>query len=709
MNAQPSIADERTCVLAVPGMHCAGCMSKVERGLMDHDGVLAARVNLSSRMVTVTHDESVDEDDLTRFIADVGFEAQPRRNQAQKPYSAVKPLLAPLAVAAFAAMNVMLLSVSVWSGAEGSTRELFHWISALIALPAIGFAGRPFFKSAWGALRRGTTNMDVPISLGVIIAAALSLYETWVGGAHAWFDGALMLLTFLLAGRVLDAMMRDKARSGVEALVSQAARGAQVVGSDGALSYIPSEDLQPGMVMRVATGERLAADGEIISGRSAFDQSLLTGESEPVPLGTGEEALAGTLNLEAPVEVRVSSAGRDTTLAEIARLMEASTQDRSRYVRIADRAARLYAPAVHSLALLTVVGWLVAGASLYEALVIGVAVLIITCPCALGLAVPVAQVVASGALMRAGIMVKDGSAFERLASVDRALLDKTGTLTLGRPVPDAQALAMLSPEEAGIALALASHSRHPLSRAMEKALLTRGVAPATLADVAERAGDGVFATFKGRAVALKRPESGGTTAVLLKTGEGPDRLIPIADALRPDAREAIAALEGQGIECSILSGDGEKAVAGVAEQADLPAQANARPADKQALVAQLRASGRKVLMVGDGLNDGPALAAADASIAPGSASDVGLQAADFVFVQDSLSALPRTVRAARKTLQVVKQNFALAIIYNIFAVPLAIAGLVTPLIAAVAMSASSLLVVANSLRLARAAKYGAAK
>jgi Cu2+-exporting ATPase len=709
VNAQPSIADERTCVLAVPGMHCAGCMSKVERGLMDHDGVLAARVNLSSRMVTVTHDDSVGEDDLTRFIADVGFEAQPRRNQAQKPYSAVKPLLAPLAVAAFAAMNVMLLSVSVWSGAEGSTRELFHWISALIALPAIGFAGRPFFKSAWGALRRGTTNMDVPISLGVIIAAALSLYETWVGGAHAWFDGALMLLTFLLAGRVLDAMMRDKARSGVEALVSQAARGAQVVGSDGALSYIPSEDLQPGMVMRVATGERLAADGEIISGRSAFDQSLLTGESEPVPLGTGDEALAGTLNLEAPVEVRVSSAGRDTTLAEIARLMEASTQDRSRYVRIADRAARLYAPAVHSLALLTVVGWLVAGASLYEALVIGVAVLIITCPCALGLAVPVAQVVASGALMRAGIMVKDGSAFERLASVDRALLDKTGTLTLGRPVPDAQALAMLSPEEAGIALALASHSRHPLSRAMEKALLSRGVAPATLADVAERAGDGVFATFKGRAVALKRPESGGTTAVLLKTGEGPDRLIPIADALRPDAREAIAALEGQGIECSILSGDGEKAVAGVAEQADLPAQANARPADKQALVAQLRASGRKVLMVGDGLNDGPALAAADASIAPGSASDVGLQAADFVFVQDSLSALPRTVRAARKTLQVVKQNFALAIIYNIFAVPLAIAGLVTPLIAAVAMSASSLLVVANSLRLARAAKYGAAK
>ncbi|RIV85580.1 heavy metal translocating P-type ATPase [Aurantiacibacter zhengii] len=704
MTALPQFPDEHVSVLAVPGMHCAGCMSKVERGLLAHDGVVAARVNLSSRMVTVTHDGTVDEGDLTHFIAEAGFEAQPRRKQAERPYSAVKPLLAPLAVAAFAAMNVMLLSVSVWSGAEGSTRELFHWISALIALPAIGFAGRPFFRSAWGALKRGTTNMDVPISLGVIIASGLSLYETWVGGQHAWFDGALMLLTFLLAGRVLDAMMRDRARSGVEALVSQAAKGAQVVGADGSLTYLAAEDLQPGMVMRVATGERLAADGEIVSGRSRFDQSLLTGESRPVALAQGETALAGTLNLEAPVDVRVSSAGADTTLAEIARLMEASTQDRSRYVRIADRAARLYAPAVHSLALLTVVGWLVAGASLYQALVIGVAVLIITCPCALGLAVPVSQVVASGALMRAGILVKDGSAFERLASIDRALLDKTGTLTLGRPVPDEQSLATLSEDEAAIALALASHSRHPLSRALEKALTSNGIVSATLTNVIERAGEGVFGTCEGRAVALKRPETSGTTAVLLQTGLGPDRLIPVADTLRPDARDAIELLQAQGIECSILSGDTARGAAGVAREVGLTVQANARPEDKQALVARLRNADRKVLMVGDGLNDGPALAAANVSIAPGSASDVGLQAADFVFVQDSLSALPRTVRASRKTMQVVKQNFALAIVYNLFAVPLAVAGLVTPLIAAIAMSASSLLVVANSLRLMRAAK-----
>ncbi|WAT18182.1 heavy metal translocating P-type ATPase [Aurantiacibacter sp. MUD11] len=702
MNAPLVSPALQSSTLAVPGMHCAGCMSKIERGLSALPGVADARVNLSSRMVTVSHDATLDDRGLVAALADLGYEAQPRRSPSAKAPSAVRPLLAPLAVAAFAAMNVMLLSVSVWSGAEGSTRELFHWITALIALPAIGFAGRPFFKSAWAAVKKGTTNMDVPISLGVIIASGLSLYEVIVGGEHAWFDGALMLLAFLLAGRVLDAMMRDRARSGVEALVSQAAQGAQVIGADGSTSFVESEDLRPGMVMRVAAGERLAADGEIVSGHSRFDQSLLTGESAPVPLATGDAALAGTLNLSAPVDIRVSHAGRDTTLAEIARLMEASTQNRSRYVRIADRAARLYAPAVHSLAALTVVGWLIAGATLYEALVIGVAVLIITCPCALGLAVPVAQVVASGALMRAGIMVKDGSALERMASIDRALLDKTGTLTLGRPQPEAEVIAELSDDEAAVALALASHSRHPLSRSMAKALAD--YRPAPLTDVSERPGEGVFATWHGHPVALRRPDGSGQTAVLLEVGELEPRVIPFSDELRPDTQEALALLQKADVNCSILSGDRESAVERVASETGIEGRAAATPADKQALVSELREAGHQVLMVGDGLNDGPALAAANASMAPGSASDVGLQASDMVFVQDSLMAVPRAVIASRRTMRVVKQNFTLAIVYNIFAVPLAIAGMVTPLIAAIAMSGSSLVVVANSLRLARAAK-----
>jgi Cu2+-exporting ATPase len=699
---KPAPALEQT-VLTVPAIHCAGCMSKIERGLGDLPGIAAARVNLSARTVAVEHDASLDGHDLVHALADLGYEAQARRDELAPRFSAARPLLAPLAVAGFAAMNVMLLSVSVWSGAEGSTRDMFHWISAGIGVPAIAFAGRPFFASAWKAVRHRRTNMDVPISLGVLIATGLSLYETIRHGEHAWFDGALMLLTFLLVGRVLDAMMRDRARSGVDALLSQAAQGAMIVSANGTLGWVDAGNLAPGMVMRVAAGERLAADGEIVAGNSRFDQSLLTGESDPVALHTGDLALAGTLNLEAPVDVRVSHTGHDTTLAEIARLMEASTQSRSRYVRLADRAARYYAPAVHTLAALTVAGWFLAGAGLYTALVTGVAVLIITCPCALGLAVPVAQVVASGALMRAGIMVKDESALERLATVDRALLDKTGTLTMGRPLPDRAALPALEPSEAEIVLALASHSRHPLSRSLASALA--GQTAAALTDVRECPGEGVFARWHGLEVSLSRPQGGGAAMAVAFAIEGrPVRLIAFSDRLRPDADAALKALRGLGVECSILSGDRLSAVGEIAQATGLTAQAAATPAEKQALVGRLRAAGRKVLMVGDGLNDGPALAAADASMAPGSASDVGLQAADLVFVQDSLLALPRALRGARRTMAVVRQNFALAIGYNVLAVPLAMAGLVTPLIAAVAMSTSSLIVIANSLRLARAAR-----
>ncbi|MFN5819431.1 MAG: HAD-IC family P-type ATPase, partial [Novosphingobium sp.] len=324
-------------------------------------------------------------------------------------------------------------------------------LSAMIGVPAIAYAGRPFFTSAWSALKKRSTNMDVPISIGVTLATGLSLYETATGGHEAWFDGTLMLLLFLLAGRVLDAMMRDRARAGVDALLRQAAPGAMVVGRTGAIEWVAARDLVPGMVMRVAAGERLAADGIIATGQSRFDRSLLTGESVPVAMLAGDTVHAGTLNLEAPVDVKVTAAGSDTSLAEIARLMEAAGQVRSRYVRIADRASRLYAPAVHTLAALTLAGWLIAGAGWHHSLVIAIAVLIITCPCALGLAVPVAQVVASGALMRAGIMVKDGAALERLATIDRALLDKTGTLTLGRPLPDPVSLAALDDDEAAVA------------------------------------------------------------------------------------------------------------------------------------------------------------------------------------------------------------------------------------------------------------------
>ena len=687
-------------VLSVPTMHCAGCMAKVERGLGAVEGVASARANLTARSVEVVHGPQVEMPALVAALAAVGFEAQPRE-AAEAPPSAVRPLLGPLAVAAFACMNVMLLSVSVWSGADGTTRDLFHWLSAGIGIPAIAYAGRPFFASALRVLRRGRTNMDVPISIGVVLATALSFYETLTHGAEAWFDGTLMLLLFLLSGRALDAMMRDRARAGVDALLRQVAIGAMVVEADGTTRWVAAAAIAPGMVMRVASGERLAADGEIVRGASRFDQSLLTGESTPVAAGTGQTVCAGTLNLDAPVDVRVSAIGEDTTLAEIARLMDAASQSRSAYVRVADRASRLYAPAVHTLAALTFVGWMLAGAGVYHALVTAIAVLIITCPCALGLAVPVAQVVSAGALLKRGILVKDGSALERLSEVDRVLLDKTGTLTLGRPVPDEAVLAAMSVAEAEVALALASHSRHPLSLGLVQALAAKGIRAALLDHVEEEPGCGVTALWNGVPVSLGRPAGATFTASALTLGDAPVRLIPFADRLRPDAAPALAQLQGMGIQASILSGDNIRAVERVSQALGLTAQGSASPADKQDAILRLQGAGRNVLMVGDGLNDGPALAAANASIAPGSASDVGRQASDFVFTQDSLLALPRAVRAARATMRVVRQNFALAIGYNLLAVPLAMAGLVTPLIAAVAMSTSSLIVIANSLRLAR--------
>lgn len=706
MSAAARRADDQfqETVLLVPSMHCAGCMGKVERALSGLSGVASARVNLSARQVRIAHDSTTSIPDLVVSLEQIGFPSQPRGLELEAPISAVKPLLAPLAVAGFACMNVMLLSVGIWSGAEGATRELFHWLSALIGVPAIAFAGQPFFTSAWRALKHWRTNMDVPISIGVLLATCLSLYETVTGGKDAWFDGTLMLLLFLLAGRALDAAMRDRARAGVDSLLRQAAPGALVVGRDGSLQWLAAHDLLPGMVMRVAAGERLAADGTIVLGTSSLDQSLLTGESAPVAAVPGDKVHAGTLNIYAPLDVAVIASGQDTSLAGIARLMEAAGQARSRYVRIADRASRLYAPAVHTLTIAAFIGWMLAGAGVYHSAVIAIAVLIVTCPCAIGLAVPVAQVVTCGALMRQGIMVKDGSALERLAAIDRMLIDKTGSLTLGRPVPDSLALDALSAEAAEVALALASHSRHPLSRGLADALTARGVRAVVLSDVREVPGEGVRALWQDRRVSLGAPQSAQGMAIALRIENEPTRLIPLADRLRPDAAQALARLEALRIESSILSGDNARAVAEVARQTGLTGQACASPEAKLDAIERLQGSGRKVLMIGDGLNDGPALAKADASIAPGSASDAGRQAADVVFLGDSLLALPRVVLAARRTMRVVRQNFALAIGYNVLAVPLAIGGWVTPIIAAAAMSASSLIVIANSLRLRGAAQ-----
>lgn len=696
-----AIAEESR--FAVPDIHCAGCISKIEHGLNATPGVHAARVNFTSKQVSIAHDPALSDRDLGEAIRGLGFEPTliADTGAADDEAAPTRELLRALAVAGFAAMNVMLLSVSIWSGADGATRTLFHWISALIALPAIAYAGRPFFRSAWQALRRGRTNMDVPIAIGVTITAAMSLHETIVGGEHAWFESALMLLFFLLTGRALDAMMRRRVGDGVAALARQSAPGALVIAADGHSRWHKAADLEPGMIMQLAAGERLAADGIVVEGESAIDASLLTGESAPQPVGRGARVFAGTLNVTGPVAVEVTAVADETALADIGRLMATAGQGKSRYVRIADRGARLYAPVVHALALLTFIGWMMAGADWHQALLIAVAVLIITCPCALGLAVPVAHVVATGALMKRGILVKHESALERLAEADRVVFDKTGTLTMGRPV--AENIDELDADGKAIALALARASRHPLATAIRETLEAGGVRAAELEERIERPGSGIAGVHRGRRVALEQPDGPQSTPAVALTIDGqPVALIRFRDALRPDAAQAVQALAGLGLPGSILSGDKAASIRPVAKALGLTAQANARPEDKCEALERLRRSGDHVLMVGDGLNDGPALAAAHVSMAPGSASDVGQTASDFVFLGDSLAPLPFAVRAARRTMRIVRQNFSLAILYNALAVPLAVAGFVTPLIAAVAMSLSSLIVIANSLRLRRA-------
>ncbi|WP_205481733.1 copper-translocating P-type ATPase [Sphingomonas arenae] len=693
---------ERT-ILAVPGVRCAGCILKVEGGLGSLPGLVSARVNVSTKQLSVAHLPSLQVPALVEAMRSLGFEAQPLTQAATaRPDGESKRLIRATAVAGFASMNVMLLSVSVWSGATGATRDLFHLLSALIAIPTIAYSGQPFFRSAWTALRRGRTNMDVPISIGVLLVTLLSLYEALTSGPHAYFDGAVMLLFFLLVGRVLDSVMRDRARDGATALQQQTAAGALVIHDDGRSEWLRTEALQPGMRILVAAGERLAADGIVEEGKSSLDASLLTGETRPQPIRQGGEVHAGVLNLDSPLTVRVTAAGQDTSVAEIARLMEEAGQGRSRYVRIADRAARIYAPAVHTLAASSFLLWLAMGAGWHQSLLIAAAVLIITCPCALGLAVPAAQIVAAGSLMRAGVLVKDGSALERLAEADRALFDKTGTLTLGRP--ELVNASVMTPEQKQVALALARSSRHPLSAALRRALEAEQVRAADLTDLHEEPGRGVSALYGGMEARLGRGDADGSLSTTLIINAAAPVRLTFEDRLRPDAAEALARLRSLGIDSSAASGDNAASVARAIQGLGLTAQTSMSPQDKLHAIARLQGSGHKVLMVGDGLNDGPALAAGHVSMAPASASDVGQNAADAVFLGDALMAIPKAVVAARRTLRVVRQNFVIAIGYNAIAVPLALAGKVTPLVAALAMSGSSIIVVANALRLRNAAR-----
>jgi Cu2+-exporting ATPase len=686
--------------LSVPGIRCAQCIGAIEGAFRRVPGVDGARVNLSSRRVAVKW-RGEDPPPITETLRGLGYDAH-LFNDEEGSDPELARLVCAMAVAGFSAMNIMLLSVSIWSGAEADTRQAFHWISAALAFPALIYSGRIFFASAFAALRRWRTNMDVPVSVGVLLAFGISLYDTITHGPHAYFDAATSLLFFLLIGRTLDHVMREKARSAVRGLMQMAPRGATVIQDDGNRDYLPAAAIETGMLLQLSPGERVLVDGVIESGVSDVDCSLATGESAPQTVAAGGLLKSGTLNLTGVLKMRALSTAKTSFLAEMTELMEAAEAGRGRYRRLADRAAALYSPLVHATAFLTLIGWLAATGDIYRSVTIAISVLIITCPCALGLAVPIVQAVAARRLFESGIMVKNGAALERLAEANIVAFDKTGTLTLGRP----RLINAFEVEASHLAMAasLAAGSSHPVCRA----LAGHGDGEIAAAAITEVPGAGVEAKIGGHLYRLGRPAWAGSgeagQTVLTRDGR---KLADFSfeDSLRPGAKEATMELRRRNLRLLILSGDAAEAVAKVAADLGIgEAKSAMLPQQKTAWVATLARTG-KVLMVGDGLNDTPALAAAHVSMAPASASDVGRNAADFVFLHSHLGAVPLAIRVARDARRLIGQNFAIAVVYNALALPAAIAGHVTPLIAALAMSLSSVIVVANALRL-RGAELG---
>lgn len=696
-------AEARTLILSLPDIHCAGCIAGAERALSGVPGVVSARVNLTLKRATVRAAPGVAAEGLTEALARAGHRAL-ELDEATLAGSGDdetgRALLLAIGVSGFAMMNVMLLSVSVWSGAEAATRDFLHWVSAAIALPVVAFAGRPFFYSAWGALRARRLNMDVPISLSIILASCMSLFETWAGGRHAYFDAAVALTFFLLLGRYLDHRARAAARSAARELTAlESPKAIRLAG--GGRETVAISELRVGDLVHVAPGMRAPVDGVLAEGLTDMDRSHLTGETVPVSAGPGSAVSAGEMNLTGPVTLRATAVGQDTSLRRMAELVAAAERGRGVYQTLADRAARLYSPGVHLLALSAFLFWVWHAGDMRFALNVAVAVLIITCPCALGLAAPAVATAAAGRLFRRGVLLKSGDALERLAEVDVAVFDKTGTLTTGRPRLATEA----APDALAAAAGLAAGSAHPYARALAEAAEAAGLAPTPVSGLAERPGAGMEGEIGGQAARLGSaaftgaPDDGGA-AIWLRLGEAAPVRFGFADEFRPGAAALVAALKARGIGTMLLSGDGAEAVEAARAALGIDhAEARVSPAEKLERLNALAAAGRKALMVGDGLNDSGALAAAHVSAAPGSGLDAARVAADMVLLNADLSALAGAMETARCARRRILENFGLAAAYNAVAVPIALAGFCTPLIAALAMSLSSITVSLNALRL----------
>lgn len=691
---------ERRLELMVVGLTCGACVWLVEQSLAAEPDVLAARLSLSARrLVVIWRGGPERANAYVALLGRLGFRAVPWAGACLREVDDAegRELVRSLGIAAFGATNVMLLSVCVWAGWDmgEATRGALHWLAALVGVPVVLAAGLPIYRSALGSLRAGRLNMDAAVSFAVLATTAMSLVEAARNGPFTWFDSATALLALLLAGRLLDRAARRRARQAVSELLALQEGDVARLGPGGMVEMVPVGRAAVGDRILVALGERLRLDAVLESDEALLDTSIATGESLPRPVAMGDAVAAGAINLGVPAVFRVARAASEGSLTAIARLLERGEQARGHFVRIADRAVRLYLPAVHGIAALTFLGWwLWIGVSWQSALVTAVTVLIITCPCGLALAVPAVQSVAVGALFRRGVLVSDGSALERLASADHAVLDKTGTLTLGRP-------ALLPGEwtegQLRAAASLARASRHPLACALAAACPE---VPARVG-VREVAGQGLEGggDLLGNATFVGVPERGQAMEIWFREAGRPPVAFRFSDALRPEAPPAVQGLRALGLKVELLSGDVPGAVSEAARQAGIPHwTATATPQDKVARLEALKARGRRPIMVGDGINDAAALASAHVSVCHSEGADITQRAADLVVGPGRLEALPTAIAAARRAQRLMRQNIAFSLTYNAIAVPLAITGHVIPLFAALVMASSSLAVTLNSLR-----------
>ncbi|MCA3322255.1 MAG: heavy metal translocating P-type ATPase [Roseomonas sp.] len=707
-DARPLIHEEADGVksldLMISGLTCGACVWLVEQALAVEPDVIKARVSFTTHRLDLRWRGAPSRgNELIALLARLGFRVAPYTPACMRATEDAegRALIRALGIAAFGAMNVMLVSIAVWVGDDmgAHTRAFMHWLAALIGLPTVLVAGMPFYRSASAALRAGRVNMDMAVSLGVLATAGMSLVETFGNGPYTWFDGATALLALLLAGRVLDRAARKKARQAVAELLALQDGMVALIAADGTTRLVPAASVEAGQAVQIAAGETLRLDGQA-SVETFLDTAAITGESLPRRFAAGAALPAGAVNMGAPFTLQVTAPARDGSLAAMARLLEAAEQTKGRFVSLADRAARFYVPIAHAIAAATFLLWWVGfGALWQEALVNAVCVLLITCPCGLAIAVPAVQVVANGALFKRGVLVASATALERLAEADCAVLDKTGTLTEGRPVLIAEGQ---EPQTLRAAAGMARASRHPLAKALVRACPEAPLLP----DTREIPGQGLEAG----AARLGSPGfcdvvglSDGMVLVYRAGAEAAPVIFRFADRLRADAPQAVADLKALGLPVELLSGDGPGAVGAAAMAAGIESwRAEADPRAKAAHIESLKAAGRKPLMVGDGINDAAALAAAHVAASPAGATDLAQTTADIVLQREGLAVLPDAIRIARRAQILARQNIGFAFAYNLVAVPAAIAGLVNPLIAALVMASSSLIVIGNALRAGRA-------